>query len=173
MALTLKNSYNYKSTPVPSFMLLSKSAQSIHISALLETHNGHICMYAFSPMRSQNGLDTYYGTNSTADLFIEKRLLLLSADVELNPGPTNEDTELLSNAIKTRENKLLGEIRSIKDDIAIIKTEIATVKEECVKTKLDFNKVKYEQLQTKQSIICMNKNRCLTFGSKCSLTSTN
>ena len=28
MALTLKNSYNYKSTPVPSFMLLSKSAQS-------------------------------------------------------------------------------------------------------------------------------------------------
>ena len=35
MALTLKNSYNYKSTHVPSFMLLSKSAQSIHISALL------------------------------------------------------------------------------------------------------------------------------------------
>ena len=30
-----KNSYNNKSTPVPSFMLLSKSAQSIHISALL------------------------------------------------------------------------------------------------------------------------------------------
>ena len=28
VALTLKNSYNYKSTPVPSFMLLSKSAQS-------------------------------------------------------------------------------------------------------------------------------------------------
>ena len=28
VALTLKNSYNYKSTTVPSFMLLSKSAQS-------------------------------------------------------------------------------------------------------------------------------------------------
>ena len=123
-----------------------------------ETHNGYTYMYAFSPMRSQNGLDTYYGTDFNAALFIGKRLLLLSADVELNPGPTNEDTELLLNAIKTSENRLLGEIRSVKDDIAIIKTEIATVKEECVKTKLDVNKIKEEQLQTKQSMKCMNKD---------------
>ena len=50
-------------------------------------------------------------------------LPLLSADVELNPGPTSEDTEILLKAISASEHKLLGEIRSVKDDITIIKNE--------------------------------------------------
>lgn len=57
------------------------------------------------------------------------RLLLLSADVELNPGPVS-DTELILKAIEESNNKMANDIRGLKDDIAGLKTDISGVKTE-------------------------------------------
>ena len=65
---------------------------------------------------------------------------------------TSEDTQILLKAISASENKRLGEIRSVKDDITIIKSEISTVTADFVKTKLDINEIKKEQLKTNEKI---------------------
>ena len=65
---------------------------------------------------------------------------------------TSEDTQILLKAISASENKRLGEIRSVKDDITIIKSEISTVTADFVKTKFDINEIKKEQLKTNEKI---------------------
>ena len=87
-----------------------------------------------------------------SNIHIHERLLLLAADVETNPGRTNEDTEILLAAIAASETKLLEEIRSVKDDIAIIKSEIATVKADSIKTKREIENLKTDQSKTNDKV---------------------
>ena len=70
--------------------------------------------------------------------------LLLSFDVETNPGPTQFDDIL--QAIKSSENKVLGEVRSMKADIVDIKNDLSTLKIENDQIKMNMT-----QLQIRQS----------------------
>ena len=80
---------------------------------------------------STHGLNNYNG--------FAQRLLVLSRDVESNPGPTDMDTIL--SAIQSSENKILGEIRSVRSELVTIKNDIATLKSDQIKTKLEINTV--------------------------------
>ena len=65
--------------------------------------------------------ETFTYCNSYAE--INERLLLLSADVETNPGPLSESEQTLLEAIKSSEARVLAEISEVKSEMTIIKTE--------------------------------------------------
>ena len=74
-------------------------------------------------------------------------LLLLSSNIETNPGPLSESEQTLLNAIKSSEARVLAEISDVKTESSTIKTEIPEVKSECSKTKTDLEKVKQTQTE--------------------------
>ena len=78
-------------------------------------------------------------------LGLSQRLLMLSADVETNPGPVT-DTELLLQEIRSSKFELLEELKSVKSDIKLIKDEVAEIKLDNTVTKSNVAK-----LQSKQS----------------------
>lgn len=81
-------------------------------------------------------------TANTLYLGFHQRLLVLSADIESNPGPVSETEITIIEAIKASEERVLGEIRGVKLEINNVKQELAAVKGECVQTKLDVNELK-------------------------------
>lgn len=54
-----------------------------------------------------------------------ERILLLSSDIEMNPGPISDTNDILQ-AISSCKADLLQEIRFVKSDIHCIKEEIST-----------------------------------------------
>lgn len=64
-----------------------------------------------------------------------KRLIMLSADVELNPGPTN-DMEVILQVIKEANEKTSIEIQQVKQGIESIQSDITSVKCELKAIKL-------------------------------------
>ena len=66
-----------------------------------------------------------HGCSSSVDMsmvdnqYVEfsSRLLLLSADIELNPGPISDSESNILEAITASENRVLGEIRDVKQEI--------------------------------------------------------
>ena len=85
-------------------------------------------------------LETYTG--------LHEHLLLLSSDVETNPGPLSESEQIILNAIESNEKRVLAEISEVKTNINAMKSEIAEVKSECLKTKSDIESVKIAQVKT-------------------------
>ena len=55
------------------------------------------------------------------------RLLVLSSDVETNPGPS--DMDMVLQAIQNSETKVLGEIRSVKSELTNLREELGFVKQ--------------------------------------------
>ena len=94
--------------------------------------------------------ETFTYCNSYAE--INERLLLLSADVETNPGPLSESEQTLLEAIKSNEARVLAEISEVKSEMTIFKTEIAQVKTECAKTKSEIDVVKRNQAETDKHV---------------------
>ena len=74
------------------------------------------------------------------------RQLILSSDIETNPGPLSDSESAILTAIKESEARELDEIRDVKSKINDVKQELAEVKSECVKTKQDINGLKSMQL---------------------------
>lgn len=75
------------------------------------------------------------------------RLLLLSADIELNPGPT-EDTKLLLDAIQDVKN----EIVSVKGDVKSVKTELQSIKTEMSVLRNNISQMEQDQTKIWESI---------------------
>ncbi|MEW8542875.1 MAG: hypothetical protein AB2693_05020 [Candidatus Thiodiazotropha sp.] len=92
--------------------------------------------------------DSTYDLNNYSGF--AQRLLLLSRDIESNPGPTDMDTIL--KAIQSSENKVLGEIRSVRSELASIKNDIATLKSDQIKTKLEINSMQQKQAGTANDV---------------------
>ena len=86
------------------------------------------------------------------------RLLMLSADVESNPGPLSENEQVLFDAMKASESRVLSEIQEVKGDIKTMKNEIRYVKNECMKTKEEVEIVKQKQLGCEKHIRSMYKD---------------
>ena len=76
-----------------------------------------------------------------------RRLLLLAADVELNPGPTT-DTECILKAIEASNEKTANEIRGLKVDIAGLKGDISGVQKE-----LKSINTKVQDMENRQTLI--------------------
>lgn len=81
---------------------------------------------------------------------LQQRLLILSQDIESNPGPTEMETILT--AIQASEDRVLGEIRSVKSDIMSIKDDIVSIKNDQVKTKLEVNSINQKQIDMSREI---------------------
>ena len=75
-------------------------------------------------------------------------MLLLSADVETNPGPLSESEQTLLNAIQASETRVLAKLNDVKTNIDVIKNDISEVKLECLKIKSDIDTVKVAQMKT-------------------------
>lgn len=82
----------------------------------------------------------------TYDQFSES-LLILSSDIETNPGPV--DNEALLAAIKSSEDRVLGELRTVKSEIQTIREDLTQVKEDQQTTKKDLYYTR--QMQNKMS----------------------
>lgn len=76
----------------------------------------------------------------------EKFKLLLSNDIEMNPGPTDMDTILA--AIKESESKLMSQMTFLQNDVAGIKQDLLSIKAEqdCFRSQLNQIKQKHETL---------------------------
>ena len=82
-------------------------------------------------------------TNNIVNYNISRQLLLLSADVETNPGPV-ELGEILQ-AIQSSERNILEEIRTMKLDIIDIKSDMTTLKNENENMKINMKKLNDRQ----------------------------
>ena len=63
-------------------------------------------------------------------------LLILSSDVELNPGPLTDKDEILQ-AIKSSKEYVLGELRTVQQDIRSIRVEVSAMKKDQTRLKSD------------------------------------
>lgn len=72
---------------------------------------------------------TYEGTYSEATLYeyFVQRLLMLAADVELNPGPSSDTQEILE-AISLSNVKTMQLINDVKTEVLSVKSEISSMK---------------------------------------------
>ena len=84
--------------------------------------------------------------------YFKERILLLSSDVETNPGPLSDDKNEILEAISSCKTDLLTEIRFVKTDINCIKEEISTIKQNQVSFKHDINMIKTKQSSTDKNI---------------------
>ena len=78
--------------------------------------------------------------------------MLLSSDVETNPGPLSDDKNEILEAISSCKTDLLTEIRFVKSDINCIKEEISTIKQNQVSFKHDINMIKTKQSSADKNI---------------------
>ncbi|MEW8547341.1 MAG: hypothetical protein AB2693_27855 [Candidatus Thiodiazotropha sp.] len=69
-----------------------------------------------------------------------QRLLILSSDVELNPGPLTDKDEILQ-AIRASKDDVLGELRTVQQDIRSIRAEVSVMKQDQTKLKSDVSDV--------------------------------
>ena len=81
-----------------------------------------------------------------------QRRLLLAADVELNPGPT-EDTQIILNALE----KTNAEMRAIKEEVIGVRSEVKTLKDDISSIKLNIADINEGQAVLKISIEDMEK----------------
>ena len=73
-----------------------------------------------------------------------QRLLLLSSDVELNPGPMTDKEEILYE-IRNSKNDVLREIKTVTEDINTIKEEVSGIKTAQCKIKSDVSDLYFIQ----------------------------
>lgn len=64
----------------------------------------------------------------------------------------SEETQTLLKAISDSENRVLGEIQSVKNEMVLIRSELAEVKEDCIKTKLELNKTNQNQINIQTDV---------------------
>lgn len=76
-----------------------------------------------------------------------QRLLLLSSDVELNPGPSN-DTQQILDAIKESNRK----IEQVKDEVMAIRSDIAEVKNQVFEIKIKIGSIETRQNETDSKV---------------------
>lgn len=73
-------------------------------------------------------------------------LLLLSGDIEENPGPVSEDSEnRILEAISSLEYRITSEIKDVKLDITAMKNDISKIKLESYENKQEMIKIKHNQ----------------------------
>lgn len=84
-----------------------------------------------------------------------QRIVLLSQDVESNPGPT--DMEKVLSAIQATENRVLGELRSLKSEITLIKGDLVAVKNDQIQTRLNVNTIQKTQIDIKGVVTNLKK----------------
>ena len=90
-------------------------------------------------------------------LGLSQRLLMLSADVETNPGPVT-DTELLLQEIRSSKFELLEELKSVKSDIKLIKDEVAEIKLDNTVTKSNVENCRVNSQISKQNSKIWKRN---------------
>ena len=82
-----------------------------------------------------------------------QRKLLLSSDVELDPGPSDMDTVL--SAIHASENKVLNEIRSCCQILYLVYSACLIYYANFLKWKKNWG-----WTYPKQKLLCLEKDRC-------------
>lgn len=134
---------------IVGFDQCSLRSYQIHHDQILCKSNSHVSM----------SFDVETHANSYVSF--QQRMLVLSKDIESNPGPTDMEQVLI--AIKASEDRVLGEIRSVKSEILSIKNDIVSVKNDQVKTKIEVNSVKQNQVDMSSDITNLQKdNKCLS-----------
>ena len=131
--------------------LLVKVIESVSINYVYENY---IYGFAINLCGIQN--DVVYYTNFHISLpwcnsmntlypYFNQRILLLSSDVETNPGPISDCKDEILAAIASVKTDLLTEIRFVKSHINCIKEEICTIKQNQVTFKQDINTLQNNQ----------------------------
>lgn len=83
-------------------------------------------------------------------------LLILSADVETNPGPIS-DKEAILREIRSSKMDLLEEMKSVKQDIQFIKEEVAAVKSDNLIIKSNMAHVQHKQSEFDKKLTDLQK----------------
>ncbi|XP_060596686.1 uncharacterized protein LOC132750692 [Ruditapes philippinarum] len=90
-----------------------------------------------------------FGTYSSPFTFwplfpgIQRKLLLISGDIESNPGPVSDDSETrILEAISALDHRLMRELHDVKSEMLSIKSEVALTKSECIENKKELSKLK-------------------------------
>ena len=84
----------------------------------------HIAIYV-NLLQEQDVLSPYTCFQITTDKFAQRKLLL-SSDVDFNPGPSDMNTVL--SAIQARENKVLNEILSCCQILYLVYSVVSFIK---------------------------------------------
>lgn len=84
-------------------------------------------------------------------LCFSQRILLLSSDVELNPGPS-DDTQMILNAIQESNRKFSSELGAVKNEIQNVRLDITSVKSEICSVKQMIQSVETKQLQLDEKV---------------------
>lgn len=87
---------------------------------------------------------------------LTQRLLMLSADIETNPGPET-DMEIILREIRSSKTELLEELKSVKSDIKFIKDEVAEIKLDNTVTKTNVTKLQSKQTEFETKLKNMQK----------------
>lgn len=121
----------------------------------IDVENNMICNLLRSPYErgSISDMDVYI-TNYAS---IKTRLIMLSSDVEQNPGPLSASEQTLLDAIQASEQRVLGEIKEVKSEITCIKTEISEIKGECLRNKQEISGIKQSQKETDKHVKTLNQ----------------
>lgn len=112
---------------------------------------------AGTPARSSR-LNSYTG--------FEMLKLLLSNDIELNPGPTDMDTILA--AIKDSESKLMSQMSILQNDVSGMKQDLLSIKAE-----QDSFRSQLNQIKQKQDALCSEIQNTDRLVEKCQEVSEN
>lgn len=80
-----------------------------------------------------------------------QRLLLLSADVELNPGPLTDKDEILRE-IRSSKDDLMGELKTVKHDVRTLTEDMDILKTSQTKLKSDVSDVQIIQCKLETRI---------------------
>ena len=140
-------------------VLLTCCHQAVHAIKTVDSNlfvTNDLC--ANRSVSNQINMCKYPGTSTTNNMLVDisQTLLLLSADVETNPGPTELDD--IINAIKTSENNILEEVRSMKVDISDMKKDLSTLKLENENTKIKMSNLHERQTDLAKLVSDANEN---------------
>jgi len=87
---------------------------------------------------------------------VQPKLLLLSGDIETNPGPTS-DTQLILGAINDCKAELSSEIIALRQDVSVIQQDLKNVKSEVHSLKGKIDTVESQQRRCVERIKTIDK----------------
>ena len=99
------------------------------------------------------GNSMHFGTtpiNATAFAFYSQLKLMMSSDVELNPGPITDSTsdkDVILAAVISSKEELMAEIKIVKSEVSSIKQEVDVVRKDCSDMKASIKSMEQKHVQ--------------------------
>ena len=134
--------------PQELYVFIERFLSGVSVGEIHQDIHHHIHHHGFSCCTAFHTTQSWNDSVSILYLYFQERILLLSSDIEINPGPISDKNEILE-AIASSKADLLQEIRFVKSDIHCIKQEISTIQQDQIGIKQDMNsmKLKYKALE--------------------------